>query len=96
MTETQNEPLFMNDLRALVQGDGLDLEYLGTDSMAGTLKLRLTEGPNPCAACVMSRELLEDIALTTVQKTDPRIRKVLVRDERPNATTQPRRTDFKL
>lgn len=77
------EPAFMGQIRDLVKGDGLDLEFQRLDPMTGTLKLRLFAGPDICAMCVMSAELLEELALPIAKKTNASIRRVDIQDDRP-------------
>lgn len=79
---TRAEPAFMEDLRALVRGDGLDFEFLNVDAQSGTLNLRLFSGPQPCAACAISSALLEEIAGPIVRKAYPRITRIVIQDHR--------------
>lgn len=77
-----SEPPYMEKLRALIRGDGLDFEYLGVDPMQGVLKLRLFASGRVCASCVTTREWWEELALGTVRKVNPAIRKVAIDDQR--------------
>jgi len=76
------EPQYMEALRGLVVGDGLDLRFKRVEPLSGTLTLELTEGSNPCQACRMSAELLSDIALPLVRRVNPSIRKIAIIDKR--------------
>lgn len=72
-------------LRAIVSGDGLNLEVRRFDPMSGHLQLRLFEGQNPCSACHMSADFLEEFALPVARRVDPRVRKITILDDRPEA-----------
>lgn len=76
------EPPYMDKLRALIKGDGLDFEYLGADPLMGVLRLRLFTAGEVCASCVTTKEWWEELALGTVKRVNPSIRKVAIQDER--------------
>jgi Fe-S cluster biogenesis protein NfuA len=76
-------PPYMDKLRGLVTGDGFDFDYQGIDPMSGVLKLRLYAAGETCAACVTTREWLEELTLSTARKFNPSIRRVVIQDDRP-------------
>lgn len=77
-----SEPEYMPHLRALVEGDGLDLQFVRVDPMTGTLFLDLLSADKPCPSCHMSSELLSELALPVVKRLSTNVLKVSIIDKR--------------
>jgi Fe-S cluster biogenesis protein NfuA len=72
----------LDEVRALVQADGGDMELVALDPAAGSVSLRLVLEGASCEECVMPREFLEQIALDMLRKQVPEVASVVIDDPR--------------
>jgi Fe-S cluster biogenesis protein NfuA len=72
----------LDDVRAIVQADGSDLELVGFDAGTGTMSLRLRIDDATCADCIMPAEHLERVAIELLGRTMPDVRRVVIDDPR--------------
>lgn len=70
----------LDEVRALVQADGGDIEFVTADEGAVALRL-LLEGAE-CRECVMPKQFLEQIALDMMGRKVPAIVSVSIDDPR--------------
>ena len=70
----------LDQVRAIVQADGSDLELVGATD--GTVWLRLVIEDASCADCVMPKDILEATALRMMQVEVPAITRVDIDDPR--------------
>ena len=76
----------LDEVRALVQADGGDMELTALDPATGSVSLRLILEGASCEECVMPREFLEQIALDMLKRKVPGVAAVAIDDprERPD------------
>jgi hypothetical protein len=72
--------LGLDEVRAIVQADGSDLELVGFDGTTLSLRLRIDDAS--CAECVMPSEHLERVALDVLSPSVPGLRRVSIDDPR--------------
>ena len=70
----------LEEVRALVQADGADLELVAVDSGRREVRLRLLLVEAGCAECVMPQRFLEGVALDLLRGTG--VRAVRIDDPR--------------
>lgn len=70
----------LDEVRALVQADGGEMELVGLDD--GQVSLRLILEGASCEECVMPRDFLEQIALDVMRKSVPAVSGVSIDDPR--------------
>jgi Fe-S cluster biogenesis protein NfuA len=70
----------LDEVRALVQADGGDMELVGLD--ADTVRLRLVLEGASCEECVMPRDFLEQIALDVLKRNVSGVAAVSIDDPR--------------
>lgn len=68
------------DMRQAIQADGADLVVEGIEG--ATAHLRLVFTPEVCEECILPRELLQQMLLSTLQKSVPEITAVTLVDPR--------------
>ena len=67
-------------VRAILQGDGGDIEFLSVDG--DTVVLRLIIEDANCAECVLPRDMLEMVALDVMMPSVPGLMHVRIEDPR--------------
>jgi Fe-S cluster biogenesis protein NfuA len=72
----------LDEVRALVQADGGDMQLVDVDPAAGSVSLKLILEGASCEECVMPREFLEQIALDMLRRTLPDVATVAIDDPR--------------
>ncbi len=72
----------LDEVRALVQADGGDLELIDVDEASRTVILRLVLEGVSCRECVMPRALLEDMAAGMLRPRVPDLDAVTIDDPR--------------
>jgi hypothetical protein len=70
----------LSEYREMLKIDGADLELTAIEPE--TLRIRLVLGPDTCADCILSKDMLEQILLQGVRDTAPAIASVVVDDPR--------------
>lgn len=70
----------VKDIRESLQADGADLEALGLEDRVA--KFRLLVGPETCQECILSKNILEQILVRTLQRTMPQVNSVQLDDPR--------------
>ncbi len=70
----------LDEVRALVQADGGDMQLVGLG--ADTVQLRLVLEGASCEECVMPRDFLEQIALDVLKRAVPAVGAVSIDDPR--------------
>jgi Fe-S cluster biogenesis protein NfuA len=72
----------LQEVSALVQADGGDMELVGIDPSGGIVSLRLNLESANCAECILPKALLEDIAGGILRRCVPSVSSVIVDDPR--------------
>ena len=72
----------LDEVTALVQADGGDIEFVSLDGGTGAVVLRLQLESANCAECVLPREILESIATGMLQRSVPEITRISIDDPR--------------
>jgi Fe-S cluster biogenesis protein NfuA len=72
----------LDEVAALVQADGGDIEFVSLDAGTGSVALRLQLESANCAECVLPREMLEGIATGMLQRSVPGITGISIDDPR--------------
>jgi Fe-S cluster biogenesis protein NfuA len=72
----------VEQLRAFVQADGADLEFVSFDFASGRVELRLVLEQGSCLDCILPREFLEQIALDKLQRSMAHVTSVGIDDPR--------------
>ena len=70
----------LGDLRQALQADGADMEVEGLE--AGVATIRLVLGPEACLDCIMPKDVLEKILLSSIRKSTPDVTRVHLIDPR--------------
>jgi hypothetical protein len=70
----------IKDIRESLQADQADLEVLGLED--GIAKFRLLVGPETCLECILSKSILEQILVRSLQRTMPQVNSVQLDDPR--------------
>jgi Fe-S cluster biogenesis protein NfuA len=70
----------IKDIRESLQADQADLEVLGLED--GIAKFRLLVGPETCHECILSKSILEQILVRSLQRTMPQVNSVQLDDPR--------------
>ena len=72
----------LEELRAILNADGGEIELDGFDEEALTVRLRLVLESAECKECVMPAPILEDIALASFQRAGAPVDRVVIEDPR--------------
>jgi Fe-S cluster biogenesis protein NfuA len=70
----------VKDIRESLQADGADLEALDLED--GVAKFRLLVEPETCQECILSKNILEQILIRSLQRTMPQVNSVQLDDPR--------------
>jgi Fe-S cluster biogenesis protein NfuA len=72
----------VDELRALVTGDGADLEIVAADDASRRVELRLDMSQVTCEECVLPPELLESMIIESLRRRVPDLDQIVVDDPR--------------
>jgi hypothetical protein len=72
----------LEELRAILNADGGEMELDGFDEETLTVRLRLVLESAECKECVMPAPILQDIALASFQRAGAPVDRVLIDDPR--------------
>ena len=72
----------LEELRAILNADGGEMELDGFDEETLTVRLRLVLESAECKECVMPAPILEDIALASFQRAGAPVDRVMIEDPR--------------
>ena len=76
----------LDELRAILNADGGDIELDRFDEEALTVRLRLVLESAECKECVMPAPILEEIALASFQRAGAPVDRVVIDDPRATET----------